>query len=74
MENWSKFRNSIWTLSKGIQVRFICREANDYIILEATNIVIVLGSVVLYKDEIRKMFDLKCFLDIDSDARLSNRG
>ncbi len=41
--------------------------------IEPMNLVIVEGILVLYKDEIRKLFDLTIYVDEDADERLIRR-
>ena len=42
--------------------------------IPAADIVLLEGILVLYTDEIRDLLDMKLFLDVQSDTRLSNRG
>jgi len=49
------------------------RLPDTYTILEDCDVVIFEGILVFYHEEIRDLFDMKLFVDIDADTRLSRR-
>eukprot|EP00730_Choanoeca_flexa_P014982 TRINITY_DN6750_c0_g1_i3.p1 TRINITY_DN6750_c0_g1~~TRINITY_DN6750_c0_g1_i3.p1 ORF type:complete len:253 (+),score=43.73 TRINITY_DN6750_c0_g1_i3:152-910(+) len=46
---------------------------NPPTVIEDADVVFVRGIMVFYHQEVRDLFDIKIFIDVDSDARLSQR-
>lgn len=42
--------------------------------IEPADVVLFEGILVLYYPELRELLDMKTFVDLDSDTRLSRRG
>ena len=42
--------------------------------LPISDVILVEGILVLYYPEVRNLLDMKIFVDLDSDSRLSRRG
>ncbi|VDP36391.1 unnamed protein product [Soboliphyme baturini] len=49
------------------------RMMNDMLKIEPADVLLVEGILVLYCSEIRDVLDMKLFVDIDADTRLSKR-
>lgn len=43
-------------------------------IIDNADVVLIEGILVFYDPEIRKLFDMRIFVDTDSDIRLARRG
>lgn len=46
---------------------------NDYDVIEPADVIIVEGILIFYDQELRDLFDMKLFVDADSDDRLARR-
>lgn len=50
----------------------LCR-MNDCDVIEPADVIIVEGILIFYDQELRDLFDMKLFVDADSDDRLARR-
>ena len=50
-----------------------CTRASETIPVKPTDVIIVEGILILYNAELRKLLDLKVFVDADADVRLARR-
>uniref|UniRef100_A0A915Q3Y7 Large ribosomal subunit protein eL30 n=1 Tax=Setaria digitata TaxID=48799 RepID=A0A915Q3Y7_9BILA len=47
--------------------------SKDFDVIESADVIIVEGILILYDQELRNLFDMKLFVDADSDDRLARR-
>jgi uridine kinase len=50
------------------------RKGGEYHVIESPDVVLCEGILMLYRKRIRDAFDMKLFVDVDSDIRLSRQG
>lgn len=49
------------------------RVKDEHILVEPADVIIVEGILIFYEQSLRELFDMKLFVDADSDDRLARR-